>query len=109
MIYDKHRSGSDLSDPMVVKAPDDEDIYPNFLKVAEGYRVTSERITKAQDLAGAYERMLANPDEPYLLDVIVNAEENVYPMIPAGGTYRDIIMSEEDLQKVSSETQGANV
>jgi len=53
--------------------------------------------------------MLANPDEPYLLDVIVNAEENVYPMIPAGGTYRDIIMSEEDLQKVSSETQGGNV
>jgi acetolactate synthase I/II/III large subunit len=109
MIYDKHRSGSDLSDPLVVKVPEDEDIYPNFLKVAEGYRVTSERVTQPQELAGAYERMLANPDEPYLLDVIVNAEENVYPMIPAGGTYRDIIMSEEDLQRVSSETQGSNV
>jgi len=35
--------------------------------------------------------MLADPAEPYLLDVIVEAEENVYPMIPAGGSYRDII------------------
>ena len=109
MIYDKHRSGSDLSDPMVVKAPDDEDIYPNFLKVAEGYRVTSERITQPQDLAGAYERMLANPDEPYLLDVIVNAEENVYPMIPAGGTYRDVIMGDEELTGASSDAQGVNI
>jgi len=27
--------------------------------------------------------MLADPNEPYLIDVIVNAEENFYPMIPA--------------------------
>ena len=39
--------------------------------------------------------MLADPDEPYLLDVIVNAEENVYPMIPAGGNYQDCLMGPE--------------
>ena len=49
-------------------------------------------MTRSEDLAAAYARMLAAPAEPYLLDVIVEAEENVYPMIPAGGSYRDIIM-----------------
>ena len=53
--------------------------------------------------------MLANPDEPYLLDVIVNAEENVYPMIPAGGTYRDVIMGDEELTGASSDAQGVNI
>ena len=47
---------------------------------------------------------------PYLLDVIVSFEENVYPMIPAGGTYRDIIMSGADLKKASNAgAQGSNI
>jgi len=109
MIYDKHRSGSDLSDPMAVKNESDEDIYPSFLKIAAGYRVKAERVSCKEDLAAAYERMLADPNEPYLLDVIVAAEENVYPMIPAGGSYRDIIMSAEDLLTGAKETQGSNI
>jgi len=39
----------------------------------------------------ALERMLRDPDEPYLLDVIVEREDNVFPMIPAGKTYRDVM------------------
>jgi acetolactate synthase-1/2/3 large subunit len=109
MIYDKHRSGSDMSDPMAVKPAGEEDIYPNFLKIAEGYRVEAERVTRPEDLEAAFQRMLADPDEPWLLDVIVAAEENVYPMIPAGGSYKDIIMSEEDLVEVSRDTQGSNI
>ena len=40
--------------------------------------------------------MLSDPDEPYLVDVVVSPEENVYPMIPAGATYKEIIMSPND-------------
>ena len=109
MIYDKHRSGSDLSDPMAVKRVGEESVYPNFLKIAEGYAVRAERVTRREDLAAAFERMLANPDEPYLLDVIVAPEENVYPMIPAGGSYRDIIMSEADLAARTKATQGSSI
>ncbi|EAQ96312.1 biosynthetic-type acetolactate synthase large subunit [Congregibacter litoralis] len=109
MIYDSHRAGSDLSDPMAVKSSDDADIYPDFLSIAKGYRVTAERVRRAEDLPAAIERMLADPEEPYLLDVIVEAEENVYPMIPAGGTYRDIIMSADDLADSDSNTQGSNI
>ena len=109
MIYDKHRSSSDLSDPTSVKSPGDSNIYPDFLKIAQGYGVKAERVTNKQALAKAFERMLANSDEPYLLDLIVEREENVYPMIPAGGTYKDIIMSEEDLPKSSATSQGSNI
>ena len=109
MIYDKHRSASDLSDPMAVKRAGEQAIYPNFLKIAEGYGVTAERVTRQEDLAAAYERLLADSDEPYLLDVIVAAEENVYPMIPAGGSYRDIIMGEADMAALGKDTQGSNI
>ena len=52
----------------------------------------AERVTRREQLAAAYARMLADPQEPWLLDVIVEREQNVYPMIPAGGSYRDIIL-----------------
>ena len=92
MIYDGHRAQSGMADPMAVKAADEVDVYPDFPTIAAGYRVKAERVTRSEDLAAAYARMLAAPAEPYLLDVIVEAEENVYPMIPAGGSYRDIVM-----------------
>ena len=91
MIYDGHRASSSLSDPTQVKTASD-DIYPDFVTIAAGYRVAAERVTDVAELADAYGRLLANPDEPYLLDVIVEREDNVYPMIPAGGSYRDIIL-----------------
>ena len=54
--------------------------------------------------------MLADPHTPYLLDIVVRPEENVYPMIPAGGTYKDMINSDEDLRTPASDgKQGSNV
>jgi acetolactate synthase-1/2/3 large subunit len=109
MIYGAHRAGSDLSDPMAIKRDDEPDIYPDFLSIAKGYRVTAERVSTADALPAAIERLLADPHEPYLLDVIVEAEENVYPMIPAGGSYLDIIMSADDLAQANSDAQGSNI
>lgn len=115
MIYDSHRSGSDLSDPMAVKAPGEVDIYPDFPMIAAGYRVKGERVTQPSELRAAYARMLADPSEPYVLDVIVAAEENVYPMIPAGGTYKEIIMSADELaqgakdKQRAKDSQGSNI
>jgi len=93
-----------------VKRAEEVDIYPDFLSIARGYRVKAERVACQEDLRAAYQRMLADPDEPYLLDLIVRPEENVYPMIPAGATYKDIIMSDDDLKKDSSPGgQGSNI
>ncbi|MGD9602279.1 MAG: biosynthetic-type acetolactate synthase large subunit [Gammaproteobacteria bacterium] len=94
MIYAGNRAQSSLGDPMTVKAATDTDIYPDFVTIAAGYRVTAERVTSRDALAAAYARMLRDPQEPYLVDVIVAREQNVYPMIPAGGSYRDIILED---------------
>jgi acetolactate synthase-1/2/3 large subunit len=109
MIYDGHRACSNLSDPLMqVKKESEKDIYPDFLSIAKGYRIRAERVQNKEELAAAFERMLGDPDEPYLLDIIVEADENVYPMIPAGASYRDIIMDEE--QSVDSkDNQGSNI
>lgn len=95
MIYSGHRAESALSDPMAVKAPGDEDIYPDFVTIAKGYRVAAARVRDPRELDAAYSRMLEDPQEPYLLDLIVDQETNVYPMIPAGGTYKDIIFADK--------------
>jgi acetolactate synthase-1/2/3 large subunit len=92
MIYAGHRAESSLGDPMAVKRSDEDDIYPDFVTIAAGYRVRAERVKTFDQLDAAFRRMLADPNEPYLVDVIVDPEQNVYPMIPAGGTYKDIIL-----------------
>ena len=111
MIYDKNRSSTDLSDPHLdAPLPDSErDIYPDFVKIANGYGVAAERNVDKEDLANAFDRMLADPNQPYLLDIIVEREDNVYPMIPAGASYQDIIMCEEDLKKGGDDLQGSGI
>jgi acetolactate synthase-1/2/3 large subunit len=111
MIYQGRRADSSLGDPTTaVKRGGETDIYPDFLSIAHGYRVTAERVSCREELRSAYERMLADPHEPYLLDIIVRPEENVYPMIPAGATYKDIITSEDDLKKnTNAGKQGSNI
>lgn len=110
MVYRGNRSESSMSDPTVITGPlDVVDIYPDFVTIAAGYRVRAERVARMEDLALALDRMLEDPDEPYLLDVIVDAETNIYPMIPAGATYRDTIMSDKQLQSTGAGSQGVNI
>ena len=111
MIYQGRRAESSLSDPATtVKRVGEADLYPDFLAIAHGYRVRAERVWRQEELRAAYERLLADPNEPYLLDVIIRPEENVYPMIPAGATYKDILMSDDDLKKgPGTSKQGSNI
>ena len=71
----------------------------------------AERPWLKSELAGAIGRMNVNLNEPYLLDVIVETKENKYPMIPAGGSYRDITMGADDMPgRLGREAkQGSNV
>lgn len=94
MIYDKHRANSSMAYDEV--APSKDAIYPDFVTIAKGYGIDALRVTSKDDLESAYKAMLAEPDKPFVLDVIVEREENVYPMIPAGGSYRDILLGPPD-------------
>ncbi|WP_087687831.1 biosynthetic-type acetolactate synthase large subunit [Pandoraea sp. PE-S2R-1] len=91
MIYARNRVASSLADPNAPEGADDGRPYPDFVTIAAGYGVAGARVTRAEELPAALARMLADPSEPYLLDVLVAREDDVYPMIPAGKSYRDVV------------------
>ncbi|VVD67014.1 acetolactate synthase [Pandoraea pneumonica] len=91
MIYSRNRVASSLADPNAPQGADDGRPYPDFVTIAAGYGVAGARVTRAEELPAALARMLADPSEPYLLDVLVAREDDVYPMIPAGKSYRDVV------------------
>jgi len=64
-------------------------VNPDFVAIAKGYGFTSKRIDKRQYLAKAIEEMLDHPG-PYLLDITVEKEENIFPMIPAGAAVTEM-------------------
>ena len=66
-------------------------IFPDFVKICEGFGVAAERVSDPKDLKPALKRLLASKTA-YLLDVMVPYTEHVFPMIPAGGTVNEIIM-----------------
>lgn len=62
---------------------------PDFVAVAKGYKIEGERVEKREDLAKAMERMLKSKG-PYLLEVMVETEQNVFPMMPTGASVDEI-------------------
>src|SRR5690606_10145618 len=62
---------------------------PDFIKIAEGYNIRAKRVTERSELAGAVAEMMA-AGEPYFLEVKVEREDNVFPMVPAGASVSDI-------------------
>ncbi|KAL6011632.1 hypothetical protein ACLOJK_002080 [Asimina triloba] len=66
------------------------EIFPDFLKFAEGCGIPAARVTKVGEVREAIQKMLDTPG-PYLLDIIVPHQEHVLPMIPSGGSFKDLI------------------
>src|SRR6478736_3451472 len=64
---------------------------PDFVKIAEAYRIKANKVTKREDLASAIKEML-NSDGPYFLEAVVGKEDNVFPMVPAGASVSDILL-----------------
>lgn len=62
---------------------------PNFIAIAEGYYIKAKKVTKREDLDAAVEEMMASKDS-YFLEVMVEKENNVFPMIPTGASVSDI-------------------
>lgn len=62
---------------------------PDFVKLAEAFRVSSEHVGERNTLNGALDRMLS-AKKAYLLDIKVEKEQNVFPMVPAGASISDI-------------------
>lgn len=56
---------------------------PDFIKIGEAYGIKSIQLTNKKDLKKHLKKILES-DEAVLVECIVEKEENVYPMIPAG-------------------------
>ncbi|MDR3621297.1 MAG: biosynthetic-type acetolactate synthase large subunit [Paludisphaera borealis] len=67
-----------------------EELYPDFIQIAKGFGVKARQIRRKEEVGEALLEMI-NHKGPYVLDVLVPYQEHVLPMIPSGGTVRDVI------------------
>ena len=65
---------------------------PDFVAIAKGYYIDAQKVTKRDQLKDAVAEMMAC-DGPYFLEVCVEKEDNVFPMIPSGASVSDIRLS----------------
>lgn len=91
-FYQSVRGHTILGDKDNIGSPENLDgLYPDFVKIAEGYGVAARRVVKKSELREAIQEMLDH-DGPFLLDVVVPYTEHVLPMIPAGKTVNEMII-----------------
>ncbi|MFC4722409.1 biosynthetic-type acetolactate synthase large subunit [Geojedonia litorea] len=65
---------------------------PDFVAIAKGYFIEAKKVTKRDELKDAVAEMIAC-EGPYFLEVCVEKEDNVFPMIPAGASVSDVRLS----------------
>ena len=66
-----------------------EMINPDFVAISKGYFIEASKVDKRKDLDIGIKKMLKH-NGPYLLEVVIEKEENVFPMVPSGSSVADI-------------------
>ncbi len=90
LFYDSRYSEVDLS------------LQPDFVKLAESMGAVGFRAEKPKEVREILEEAMKIDDKPVIMDFVVDREENVLPMVPAGKSYREMIL--EDGKKADAET-----
>lgn len=62
---------------------------PDFVTIAKGFGIAGEDVEQRENLNEALSRML-DYNGPYLLNITVEKEDNVFPMVPGGGSVHEI-------------------
>lgn len=65
---------------------------PDFVKIAEGYDIAARRVSKRKDLQAGIEEMVKSK-ESYFLEVVIEKEDNVFPMVPTGAAVSECRLS----------------
>ena len=63
---------------------------PDFVKVADAYGVPARRVEHNDEIAAAFQ-WARTTDGPVLVEFVIEPEENVYPIVPAGKSLEDMI------------------
>ncbi|MCP4121309.1 MAG: biosynthetic-type acetolactate synthase large subunit [Bacteroidetes bacterium] len=62
---------------------------PDFVAISKGFGIEAEKVENRTELDGALDRLLKS-EESYLLEIMVEKEENVFPMVPSGSCCAEI-------------------
>jgi len=71
------------------------DSLPDFVKLAEAFGAVGLRATKPSEVDDLIEEML-KVDKPVIADVLVDKEENCFPMIPSGSAHNEMLLGPAD-------------
>ena len=69
-----------------------EMVNPDFVGIAKAYGIAGSKVSERADLATHIKQMLEH-EGPYLLEIVVEKEENVFPMVPSGDSVANIRLS----------------
>ncbi|MEL6846580.1 MAG: thiamine pyrophosphate-dependent enzyme, partial [Bacteroidota bacterium] len=64
-------------------------VNPDFVTISKGFGVEASRVAERENLEAAIDQMLAH-DGAYFLEVVVEKETNVFPMVPSGASISEI-------------------
>lgn len=64
---------------------------PDFVGIAKAYGLASQKVTSREQLDNAVQEMIDH-NGPYVLEVLIEKEDNVFPMVPTGASISDIIL-----------------
>jgi len=76
LFFDKRYSSTEMTNP-------------DFVAIAKGFFIEAHKVEKREDISAALDEMLQHKGA-YLLEVVVEKEDNVFPMVPAGAPIADI-------------------
>jgi acetolactate synthase I/II/III large subunit len=64
---------------------------PDFVAISKGFRLEAAQVSKREELSDALDKMFAHKGG-YVLEVVVEKEENLFPMVPSGKACSDVIL-----------------
>jgi acetolactate synthase-1/2/3 large subunit len=64
---------------------------PDFIMIAKGFGIDGHTVSERTNLDDGVQKMMDH-DGPYLLEVMIEQEDNVFPMVPTGASVSDIIL-----------------
>lgn len=64
---------------------------PDFIAIGKGFGIEGHKVEVREDLEKGIQKMMDH-DGPYLLEVVIEKEDNVFPMVPTGASVSEIIL-----------------
>lgn len=70
---------------------------PDYVALSAAYQIPGQKVSTREDLVQALTTMLKT-EGPYLLDVVVAKEDNIFPMVPQGKGVAEIVLTKDDMK-----------